>query len=386
MHIDFFNDFGNIIDRVFLSYYVQKSDPSAGAAIAQAVLENMLENKACRVVATTHSPQLKALSLENDQFNCASVMLENRKTGPNAIQMPTFQLRYGLIGDSCALGAAFRCNPSLPEDILSRAASLMSAGISDEGKERISLLTLSLEQHTKAAEDGRILTDQIRGETTAVRNAMLTLAKTYDRRLKSLEQRLESCFQALKADETMTSVDLVGETLLELRVLKKAMKSEADLLTERGLKIVSDSYEFTDGESVIILAKGAYEGDMGKVTLTALEQQEDVASNEVLVFPSWGSGMSSWDFEDAMEGKPLVLKRHEIAFFDYESAWNDSVKQREPRTVSIRESQRNLFDKLSMMTSNQTTNSGEKATKNIEYTSARQRKAAKSKKTKKKKK
>ena len=51
------------------------TDPDAGGAIAQAILEKLLETKSCRVVATTHVPRLKVLSYESEQFGCATTKI-----------------------------------------------------------------------------------------------------------------------------------------------------------------------------------------------------------------------------------------------------------------------------------------------------------------------
>ena len=52
------------------------TDPTAGACIAQAMLEKILENTRTRTIVTTHSTQLKAISIDDDRFNSASVLLQ----------------------------------------------------------------------------------------------------------------------------------------------------------------------------------------------------------------------------------------------------------------------------------------------------------------------
>ena len=102
------------------------TDPNAGAAIAQSILEVLISNQSsCKIVATTHSPQLKVLSVNDSRFHCASVLMNSDKTNP------TFQLSYGTTGESFALEAARRANPSLPDHVLDRAAELMNRGEAD---------------------------------------------------------------------------------------------------------------------------------------------------------------------------------------------------------------------------------------------------------------
>jgi DNA mismatch repair protein MutS2 len=64
------------------------TESDGGGAIGQAVLEHMLETPACRIVATTHSSRLKALSFDEDRFACATVMLE-ASTG---LRLPSYRL------------------------------------------------------------------------------------------------------------------------------------------------------------------------------------------------------------------------------------------------------------------------------------------------------
>jgi DNA mismatch repair protein MutS2 len=64
------------------------TESDGGGAIGQAVLEHMLESRSCRIVATTHSPRLKALSFDDDRFACATVLLEEN-TG---LRLPSYRL------------------------------------------------------------------------------------------------------------------------------------------------------------------------------------------------------------------------------------------------------------------------------------------------------
>ena len=94
------------------------TDPVAGAAISQAILEKILSNPSNNVVATTHSPELKYLSMtNNDLFQSACVGLDVQ-TNSTDYRKPTYHLLYGKIGESFALGAASRCRPPLPVDVI----------------------------------------------------------------------------------------------------------------------------------------------------------------------------------------------------------------------------------------------------------------------------
>lgn len=230
------------------------TDPTAGGAIAQAVLEKLLESEQCRVVATTHSPRLKALSYYNPRFSCASVLL--RKDVSSDFKRPSYMLQYGLIGDSYALGAASRSSPPLPDDVLSRAASLMtsvSSAQEAENADYLRALTESVEQETEAVMKTKAAMAADREATLACRISMVNLAETYANHLNNVEDRLQRLFRDLRDDESKSAVDVVGETVETLKLIRKKLKTEAEELRERGLQRVPIDYQLTQGESVVII-------------------------------------------------------------------------------------------------------------------------------------
>ena len=140
------------------------TEAHAGGAIGQAIIEKILQNDRCRVVATTHSSRLKALSVDSNEIDCATVLpeiLTDDDTVQEAIpqtssvlrrRRPTFKLQYGIIGESLALDAAGRCIPPLPEDVLTRVSELLlgeKAGTeSDVSSQYMQAMQKSFERNT----------------------------------------------------------------------------------------------------------------------------------------------------------------------------------------------------------------------------------------------
>ena len=89
------------------------TDPSQGVAIAQALLESMLESGS-RVAITTHFLELKQLAASDDRFSVGGMQFVNGR--------PTYKLQPGVVGESFALAVAERLK--LPESVLSRATEL----------------------------------------------------------------------------------------------------------------------------------------------------------------------------------------------------------------------------------------------------------------------
>jgi dsDNA-specific endonuclease/ATPase MutS2 len=320
------------------------TDPAAGGAIGQAILEKLLENDACRIVSTTHSPRLKALSFNDARFDCATVLL---KRGAGDYKLPSYQLHYGLIGDSYALGAASRANPPLPDGVIARAAGLLatdSNGGDDQSGAMLQALTTSLEKQVDEATQARQQAEYVRDEAADCRDAMLTMARAYEDRFLDMEQRLESMIQGLKADQNDT-LEVLGETLSTLRLAKRKVKDDIELLREQGLKPVSDRYEFVVGEKVIIIAKGPWEGT--PATVVVCEGQ-----NSVLVTPE-----SRWNDPSFEPGrghsiypeKPMIFQRYELAVWDYDSVWDDDKDLSVLRRTSVRESKQKLVNLITSL-------------------------------------
>ena len=369
------------------------TDPSSGGAIAQAILEKLLESVNCRIVATSHSPRLKALSYSNEDFDCATVML--KRSDLSDFKLPTYQLQYGLIGDSYALGAASRTIPRLPDDVLSRAATLLSISKTANDNDGYSgelfrAMTESLEKQIQAAEESRQQAEKTQKEALDCRAALISLSNSYQKQLEKLEGRLQNVYNNLQEDDSKSNLDVVGETLATIRIAKKKVKSEEERLRDSGLKRVSDFYEFRHGESVVVICSGELEGLSG--TIIANVTIESCKPGQVVVAPSlgtWADPFFSVDGPQELESRtPLILSRHHIAIWDYDSVWDDDSAS--TPAASVRESRQRLSSLLTSLPSDVSksspTKKGSHDSDSVSFTSSRQRKGVASATKKRKKK
>ena len=105
---------------VLIDEIAADTDPREGAAIAIAVLEELLE-KGAVVLVTTHLEELKALAHMDQRFLNARVGFDPKKMAP------TYRLQLGAAGASSAIEVAARMG--LPERICQRARDLsLNAG------------------------------------------------------------------------------------------------------------------------------------------------------------------------------------------------------------------------------------------------------------------
>lgn len=155
----------------------------------------------------------------------------------------------------------------------------------------------------------------------------------------------------------MDDLELVGETISEIRLAKKQVLSQKELLSERGLKLLPTSYELKVGESVVIVAPGEWDGSTATVAADATKD-DTLGPTEVLVQPS--SSLFAWDDmmfdattsngdDSSMVDRPLIVQRHELAIWDYASIWEEA--ESEMVATSIPDSKRRLSSLLSTLKS-----------------------------------
>ncbi len=129
---------------VILDEFGVGTDPSQGAALAQAVVDGLLERRAW-VGAATHFPALKAYGLSKEGVRAASVIFspDTRK--------PLFKLGYDQVGASRALDVARE--QGLPESILARAQDYLylDAGDAEVIFERLNRLAAAKEDELDTA-------------------------------------------------------------------------------------------------------------------------------------------------------------------------------------------------------------------------------------------
>lgn len=371
---------GRISQLIIIDELGAGTEANAGGAIAQAVLEKLSKSSACRVVATTHSSRLKTLSFESEKYDCAAVLLKTNQEQGSLYRLPAFQLQYGLIGESYALGAASRCTPPLPMEVLQRAEELLTQeSDSDLDALNYHVMTRSLQKQLQLAEQARVQAEKYSQDIEQIRRSMLVLASSYDEHFKRLEARLDSCYHELSKNQNASPVEIIGDTITQLRVVQKQIQSEKELLKERGIKLLPENYIPKNGEMVVIIQQGQFDG-MEASVVASLDNEE--CQEEIHVLLS-----SDAEFNGELtpgvidEPQPIAFKRHELGIWDYESIWEDESEDFRD-TYSVSESRRRLTDILSRVRSTGQLPVVKSSGTSSTYNSSRERKAAKAKKTK----
>ncbi|MBG0776456.1 MAG: Smr/MutS family protein [Desulfovibrionaceae bacterium] len=181
---------------VLLDEFGAGTDPTQGAALAQAVVDTLLERGAW-LAAATHFPALKVFAMTDARVRAASVLFD-----PDS-KRPLFRIGYDQVGASQALAVARE--HGLPEEILRRAESLMLLDSTDTSAlmERLNELAVERERATRALEAER--------------------AKLREKRLK-LDERFEREKGALLEEVRNASQDVLHRLKREKITHKQALK------------------------------------------------------------------------------------------------------------------------------------------------------------------
>lgn len=133
---------------VLLDEFGAGTDPAQGAALAQAVVDGLLD-KGAWMAAATHFPALKAYGLSKPGVRAACMLFDPIS------KKPLYRLAYDQVGASIALDVARE--HGLPEDILERANKylLLEGGDSAKVFDRLNALAVDRERENAALHELR---------------------------------------------------------------------------------------------------------------------------------------------------------------------------------------------------------------------------------------
>lgn len=325
------------------------TDPQEGAALAMAILDEVIDREA-RVVATTHYPELKAYG-----YNRKSVMNASVEFDVETLR-PTYRLLMGVPGRSNAFEISDRLG--LRKEIITEAKSYL--GIDSKNVEN---MIAALETTRKDAEKDLEEADRILEESEELRSELVKEWKKFEAAKKDLyrqaEEKAEKALQKAR-EEAQIIVDEVRQmkdkTLWKehewIEARKMLDEAQPSLLkTEKINEKTTDKEELEVGDQIkhqtlqqigtIIEKKNKQEFviQVGNMKITAKrkdlifvkkaeKEKEDAPSRPVshMITSSGGSVKSELD---------LRGERYEDAMLNLEKYIDDALVQGYPRVTII---------------------------------------------------
>ena len=188
-------------DLVLLDELAVGTEPATGAAIAQAIIESLVQKKTTLLV-TTHYDNLKGLALKNKKFRNASMeySISNFK--------PTYHLVLDIPGQSYGLELAQQIG--VPEKIIKRAIELRGSSVSDlddainqlmKAREDTKKIKKNYEQKTEEAEASKARWNhEVKLIEETRQNAAKNLKNKYEKELAGIRERFEKTVKDMRVE------------------------------------------------------------------------------------------------------------------------------------------------------------------------------------------
>ncbi len=255
------------------------TEPSSGAALAVAMLEQLLEQEA-RAIVTTHVTELKLFAHERAGVVNASVRFD-----PSSFA-PTYQLDVGSPGQSLAFPLARALG--IPQEILRRAQELLSSRERDyeAALEQLAQLNARMARERDALQEERSqaarLQDNLRKRSEALEGERRSFAREAEERLRnilrefSLELARRSQLNAARPKVTGAQSALLTHVLDELHRDLGLKAQSSDATAEMQLQSDDRVYVIPLGQEATVLA------DNGESVLVGIGPMKTTVSKSEL--------------------------------------------------------------------------------------------------------
>jgi DNA mismatch repair protein MutS2 len=241
------------------------TDPSEGAALAQACLEALADG-GTRVVATTHYNLLKELADVDPRFENASVEFDPQTLAP------TYRLRMGMAGASSATAVAARMG--MPARVIERARALI-----DREDRRLDQLLTELQASRATLERERREATQLREESEAARDS-------YREKLEKLQQRRDKLIGEMRSELDVAFKNAHGEIAGVIRELqRKGSAQEAARAREKLVALESSASRSVSAESARVPREPGHAVDWRSVKPGDAVRVEGGATGTLVALP-----------------------------------------------------------------------------------------------------
>ena len=215
---------------VLLDEFGAGTDPSQGAALAQAVLDSLLQHRSW-VAAATHFPALKAYALGRDDVRAASVLFDPKT------RTPLYRLAYDQAGSSQALDVARE--HGLPEEILERAEQYLLLDGEDTSGLLNRLNELAVERDRELA--------SLREQRDRLKQKESDLRRKYEERIARAIEEVRSYSRDIMEQWRK---DRIGRKQAQKRLHEKKQELSKELTRGEQSESQQERRDFQPGERV----------------------------------------------------------------------------------------------------------------------------------------
>jgi DNA mismatch repair protein MutS2 len=252
------------------------TDPEEGAALAKAVLDNMIERGAL-TVATTHYGELKEFAFAREGVENASVEFDVQTL------RPTYRLMVGVPGSSNAFAIASRLG--LPQEIVRKAGEMMRGGeASDAMIRKIEESYRSASEREQVAERASRDADILRSRYEERLNEIDTLRKEMrrqlteeiDRRVREKVTELDRIIESIKSQGSQPN--LINEERNRFKRRVKEIHQEIEEILPQAKEYPDEPHTYRKGDRVKVISfdmegdlLGDPEGDVAYVLVGSMK-------------------------------------------------------------------------------------------------------------------